>query len=343
MAAGGFKEFVAGEVLDQDEINDYLMQGMLVFAGTAARGSAIPSPVEGQFTFLKDSDKTQFFDGSQWVDLSTVNVGVEYLVVAGGGGGGAGGGGGGGGGVLPGSLALPLNTAATVTVGGGGTGGSQSTDNATQGVSSVFATIVAAGGGQGRGTIGVGGSGDGFSGGSGGGAGRDPIGVGGAGNTPATNPRQGFNGGDSDPAGVGRGGGGGGGSLAATSSAGGRGRESLITDTLSYYSGGGGGGHRGGDGWAPGGLGGGGENTGGGNVTGDPGDANTGGGGAGGQQNSSTFASLAGGNGGSGIVILRYPSTFSLTVGAGLTSSTSTYGSFKVTSFTAGSDTVEFS
>jgi hypothetical protein len=45
MAAGGFKEFVAGETLDQDEINDFLMQGMLVFAGTAARGSAITSPV----------------------------------------------------------------------------------------------------------------------------------------------------------------------------------------------------------------------------------------------------------------------------------------------------------
>jgi hypothetical protein len=32
------------------------MQGMLVFAGTAARGSAITSPVEGQFTYLADSD-----------------------------------------------------------------------------------------------------------------------------------------------------------------------------------------------------------------------------------------------------------------------------------------------
>jgi hypothetical protein len=38
MAAGGYKEFVAGETLDQDEINDYLMQGMLVFAGTAPLG-----------------------------------------------------------------------------------------------------------------------------------------------------------------------------------------------------------------------------------------------------------------------------------------------------------------
>jgi hypothetical protein len=71
MAAGGFKEFVAGETLDEDEINDFLMQGMLVFAGTAARGSAITSPVEGQFSFLADSDTVEFYDGTAWVQLST--------------------------------------------------------------------------------------------------------------------------------------------------------------------------------------------------------------------------------------------------------------------------------
>ena len=71
MAAGGYKEFVAGETLDEDEINDYLMQGVLVFAGTAARGSAITAPVEGQFAFLKDDDALTFYDGSQWAELST--------------------------------------------------------------------------------------------------------------------------------------------------------------------------------------------------------------------------------------------------------------------------------
>jgi hypothetical protein len=51
---------------------------------------------------------------------------------------------------------------------------------------------------------------------------------------------------------------------------------------------------------------------------------------------------LAGYNGGSGIVIIKYPSDKTLTVGAGLTSSTATVGDFKVTSFTAGTDTVTF-
>jgi len=70
MAAGGFKEFVAGETLDQEEINDFLMQGVLVFAGTAARGSAITSPVEGQFSFRTDDDLLEFYDGSEWVALA---------------------------------------------------------------------------------------------------------------------------------------------------------------------------------------------------------------------------------------------------------------------------------
>jgi hypothetical protein len=51
----------------------------------------------------------------------------------------------------------------------------------------------------------------------------------------------------------------------------------------------------------------------------------------------------AGGNGGSGLVVLRYPNTRTISVGAGLTASTSTVGSDKVTTFTAGTGTVSFS
>lgn len=48
------------------------------------------------------------------------------------------------------------------------------------------------------------------------------------------------------------------------------------------------------------------------------------------------------GTGGSGIIILRYPNTFTITVGSGLTSSTTTTGTDKVTTFTAGSDNISF-
>jgi hypothetical protein len=47
--------------------------------------------------------------------------------------------------------------------------------------------------------------------------------------------------------------------------------------------------------------------------------------------------------GGSGVVIVRYPASYSLTVGAGLTSATETVGANKITTFTAGTDTVSFS
>jgi hypothetical protein len=50
-----------------------------------------------------------------------------------------------------------------------------------------------------------------------------------------------------------------------------------------------------------------------------------------------------GGNGGSGIVIVRFPSANNITIGAGLTYSNSTVGANKVVSFTAGSGNISFS
>jgi hypothetical protein len=64
---------------------------------------------------------------------------------------------------------------------------------------------------------------------------------------------------------------------------------------------------------------------------------NTGGGGGGGGQTSGNGA-----NGGSGVVIVKYPDTITLTIGAGLTSSTTSAGGFKVTTFTAGTDVISF-
>jgi hypothetical protein len=42
-------------------------QTVMSFAGTAARGSAIPTPVEGMYTHLEDTDRLQFWNGSAWV------------------------------------------------------------------------------------------------------------------------------------------------------------------------------------------------------------------------------------------------------------------------------------
>jgi hypothetical protein len=71
MAAGlGFKNFTSGEVLTAADVNAYLnSQTVMVFASAAARTSAITSPQEGMFSFLKDTNTTQYYTGSAWVDL----------------------------------------------------------------------------------------------------------------------------------------------------------------------------------------------------------------------------------------------------------------------------------
>jgi hypothetical protein len=49
-----------------------------------------------------------------------------------------------------------------------------------------------------------------------------------------------------------------------------------------------------------------------------------------------------GGSGGSGVVILKYPSILTITIGAGLTGTTSTSGDFTIASITAGTGNVSW-
>ena len=339
MAAGGFREFVAGEILTEDLINDYLLQGVLVFAGTAARGSAITSPVEGQFSFLKDTDRVEFYTGSAWAEYQS-GIEFEYLIIAGGGGGGQGdngvanGGGGGAGGYrnnvsgeLTGGSAVaePVLTmrpgSYTVTVGAGGASN-------TNGSQSRFGALQAQGGGRGASQ-----NRTAYPGGSGG-AGNG----GGSASSGALGPallRQGSNGGSGSAA-TQAGGGGGAGAVgqngvnASTGGNGGGGLSSSITGSPVTRGGGGGGGAG-----TPGSGGAGGGGNGGNPPT--AGTVNTGGGGGGALP---PGVDQAGGAGGSGLVVLKYPSSLTLTIGGGLTSSTSTSGNFKITTFTAGTDTV---
>jgi len=67
------------------------------------------------------------------------------------------------------------------------------------------------------------------------------------------------------------------------------------------------------------------------------GTANRGGGGGGSGEGGNAAA------GGSGVVILRYPTALgTITIGAGLTGSTATDGSYKVTTLTAGTGNVSW-
>lgn len=329
MAAGGFKFFIPGQVLDENDLNDFLMQGVLVFDDAADRDSQLVVPVHGQFAWLKDVDELQFYDGTSWVEyISTVDL--EYLVIAGGAGAGGSvndgtGGGGAGGyrcnvvGEKSGGDSTPEaafvcvpGTTFFITVGAGGAG-SSGTAIGSRGGRSAFGPIVSFGGGSSR----YNGAGD-LGGSGGGGSGGDGI-------SPAGGPVLGAPLPEGRAGGAGlssRDGGGGGGAFAAGSNAGslvggagGDGLSSSITGTAVTRAGGGGGGSRSG---TPGAGGAGGGGNGAINATGGAGTANTGGGGGG------TGGAASGGAGGSGIVIFRVPTGTPVSFSGGVTHTTET-------------------
>lgn len=277
-----------------------------------------------------------FLSSSSLVVPSNFTATAQALIVAGGGGsGGRHSGGGGGGGMLqPTGLSLTANTY-TVTVGAGGTGGVNSGGVGSSGSNSSFNGNTAIGGGHG-GVYGDNLGGAVISAASGGSGGGAPyLGSAGSGTSGQGNA------GGASVSGVQGGGGGGAGAAGSagnsTGGAGGAGLLSTIDGNNYYYAGGGGG-----SAWdvgtgGAGGIGGGGgggaadfdtsggvsigygggsaRNTGGngtfgtvnGTTSGGSGGANTGGGGGGAGQGSWSGMTGIGGNGGSGIVIIRYP------------------------------------
>jgi hypothetical protein len=47
------------------------MQGVWVFADAAARTAAVTSPEEGNMSFLKDTNSTEYYSGSAWVAVAS--------------------------------------------------------------------------------------------------------------------------------------------------------------------------------------------------------------------------------------------------------------------------------
>lgn len=75
MAGAGKKTFTAGETLTASDVNNYLMdQSVMVFGGTAARSSAVPTPSEGMFAVTTDTDELDYYDGSSWVPALPVGA-----------------------------------------------------------------------------------------------------------------------------------------------------------------------------------------------------------------------------------------------------------------------------
>jgi len=326
---------------------DGLAVSYAVTAGTLPNGLSLNSStgeISGTVTSIDDqtftvtaTDSGQNSSSREFL-LAVVSVEVEYLVIAGGGGGGdnasfGGGGGGGGAGGYRSSIlgeisgrnsaiespaAVPLGLTRTVTVGAGGarnTGGSNS----------VFNSITSLAGGRGARPQFA----DWQDGGSGGGnsSGGDitTFGVGTA--------AQGFDGAAAESSGTTRRSGGGGGGAggdgvagtATPSGSGGLPLSSSVTGAAVLRGGGGGGGFNGAVG-----------------TTSGKGANNLGGGGNGQYTTNGWGGTINATPGDSGVVILRYPNTFTITIGAGLTGSTATVGANKVTTITAGTGNVSW-
>jgi hypothetical protein len=136
------KVFVAGEILTAADVNTNLMdQAVMSFAGTAARGSAIPSPVEGMVSYLSDVDRLQVYT-TAWEDVKTGFTASETITAT--------------------NASWPVPTLrspivkVTVIGGGGGGGGAGSAANGAAGGTTTFnaggaGTLTATGGPGGSG------------------------------------------------------------------------------------------------------------------------------------------------------------------------------------------------
>ena len=312
---------------------------------TTTQRDALTS-VAGDMIYNTTTSKVEAYTGSAWTQLGGLDLqAIDYLIIAGGGGGshttsygGSGGGAGGyrtsynsetsgGNASAETSHYISTGTNYTITVGAGG-----ATTN--DGSISQFGKIVSVYGGRGINHPSDQGRHGGNGGSGGGSTGGQAYGVLGQGSNGGVSPQ---------------GGGGGAGAVGTTGGAygtaeqggnGGNGLASTITGSSVTRAGGGGAstlratasGSAG-----SGGSGGGGNGSK--NGTAGSGTANTGSGGGG-----SVGSSGVAGTGGSGFVALSYPSTLSITVGAGLTTGVSetTDGSRKYITFTGGTGNVSW-
>jgi len=82
-----FKVFAVNEMLTAADVNDYFAEQVIsTFAGTAERGTAIGTPVTGQFTFITGTSSLEYWSGSAWTAFSAGGGGAaeDALMLMGG-------------------------------------------------------------------------------------------------------------------------------------------------------------------------------------------------------------------------------------------------------------------
>lgn len=66
----GYRTWTPGEVITASNVQDYLQdQTVMVFASDSVRSTAVIVPTEGMLSWLEDSNKYQYYNGSGWADL----------------------------------------------------------------------------------------------------------------------------------------------------------------------------------------------------------------------------------------------------------------------------------
>jgi hypothetical protein len=75
MAGAGYRTWTAGEVVTASNVQSYLQdQTVGVYAGTAARASAILSPSEGQVSYRTDDDIVEVYNGTAWTPIAPADT-----------------------------------------------------------------------------------------------------------------------------------------------------------------------------------------------------------------------------------------------------------------------------
>ena len=66
----GFKVWSTGDLVNASDFNNYLQEQVIMsFADSTARDSAVSSPEEAMFCFLRDTNTLQYYDGSAWANF----------------------------------------------------------------------------------------------------------------------------------------------------------------------------------------------------------------------------------------------------------------------------------
>ena len=80
----GRKEWQSDDVLSAADLEGYLMdQAVTIWANASARNSGILAPIEGQISYLQDTNLFQAYSGSAWVDQGSLSGTPTYATTAG--------------------------------------------------------------------------------------------------------------------------------------------------------------------------------------------------------------------------------------------------------------------